>query len=128
MKLKLFIAALGALALAGCASVDATLVSSSVNPNYAATAVSTFNAIETAADGYLRLPACVTGGSAVCRNAEAVAQIVPLIRSGRKARNQVLAALNASNGAAITVTPYNALNAIVQTLQGLYATYGITKG
>ncbi|MDE2106269.1 MAG: hypothetical protein KGL39_54115 [Patescibacteria group bacterium] len=112
-------------ALAGCAGSTASLVSSTVNPNYAYSAVQAFNVAETTADGYLRLPACVSGGSSICRDYGAASKIVPLVRTGRAARNQVVAALHASNGAAIPVASYNNLQAIVATLQSVYTNYNI---
>ena len=117
-----------AFALSGCAALDggAILVSSTVNPNYAYAAVQTFDVAETTADGYLRLPACVAGAiSHVCRDRGAVAKIVPLVRTGRTARNAVKAALRASNGGPIPVVSYNTLQAVVGTLQSVYANYGV---
>lgn len=124
---KLLILGVAAFALSGCAALDtgSVLVSSTVNPNYAYSAIKTFDIAKTAADGYLVLPPCVTGGSRICRDQGAVNQIVPLMRVGTTARNKVKAALRVSNGGPIPVVSYNTLLAINGTLQSVNANYGI---
>lgn len=117
------------VSLAGCASSGITggaIVSSTINPNYASAAVSSFATVEATAQAYLSLPLCVTGGNPVCRIKAASDQIVPLIRSARTASTQIRNALRASNGAQINVTPYNTLQGLVTLLQGVYASYSIT--
>lgn len=116
-----------ALSLSACAGLG-VVASSSVNPNYAAAAVQAFNAAETAADTYLQLPKCTSATGVVCRNATAVKSIVPLIRTGQTARNAILSALQASNGAAIPVASYNTLQAIISTLNSVYTNYGVGTG
>ncbi len=112
------------MALGGCNTLS-MIAGASVNPNYAYALVETFNGFETSADGYLRLAPCVSGGSAVCRNPAAVKAIVAAVRTGRTARNAVVAALHSTNGAAIPVASYDTLSAAVRTLQSAYANYQI---
>ena len=113
--------------LSGCAQWQAItgIASSTVNPNYAAAAIQAFDAAETVADGYLKLPACVAGGAKVCRSKAAVAAIVPAVRTGRAARDAVQSALAASNGGPIAVASYNNLESVVTTLQAVYTNYNI---
>ncbi len=112
------------LHLAGCASLT-TLAGATVNPNYAYAAAQTFDAAETTADAYLRLPPCAAGGPPLCRKAAAVKAIVPAIRTGRTARKAVVAALQAANGGAIPVASYNTLQGAIETLNAAYANYSI---
>jgi hypothetical protein len=112
--------------LSGCVtdSVEA-LFSVSASPQSALVAANSFDALETMATGYLSLPACASGGSAACRNATAAAKIAPAVRSGRTARNQVEAMLQANNGGKIPVATIQTLQAAIATLQAVYAQYNI---
>ena len=124
-KLILAAAFAATAALAGCATVESVITGSTVNPNYAYAAVQSFNAAETTADSYLKLPACVSGGSTACRNATAAAAIVPAIRTARTARNALVAALHASNGGAVPVASYNTLQSAIDVLNSIYTNYGV---
>ena len=115
-----------ALALAGCSTLSTlgVIAGTSVSPQTALVLANSFDAIETVATGYLQLPPCgsTTG---VCRQQAAVANIVPAIRSGRTARNQIEALLKANTGAAIPIASYNTLDAAITTLQSVYSQYNI---
>jgi pyrimidine deaminase RibD-like protein len=119
-----------ALALSGCSTVTTLygeLSATTIPPQTALVAANSFDVIETTATAYLSLPACGSVGATIaCRNAAAVAKIVPSIRAGRVARNGVEALLRANSGAAIPVATYNTLQSAVATLQGVYAAYNIS--
>ena len=130
MKLR-YLAVLGlAASLAGCNTISQTfqlITSASVSSQYAAAEVNTFNAIEQLATGYLQLPACppATPAGVVCRTPQVVKVIVPAVRTGRIARNQIQTAIATANGGPIPVASYNTLASVITTLQGLYTEYGI---
>ena len=118
-----------ALALGGCSAITQAwdvATATSVPPQYALAAANSFDAIETVATGYLQLPACGSvGASVACRNAAAVATIVPAVRSGRAARNAIETLLGQNSGAAIPVASYNTLEAAISTLQTINSQYNI---
>lgn len=121
---RILLAGVAALSLAGCTTIG-TITGSSVSPQSASVAVNSFDALETVATAYLQLPACGSSAAVICRNAAAAAKIVPAVRSARTARDQIVAALNASGGAAIPIVSYNTLAAAVTTLQSVYAQYNV---
>lgn len=137
MKAILLAAAL-ALGLAGCLSTSGG--STTVSAQSAYVSINAFNALKTAATAYDSLPACgAAGASVACRNPAAVKQIDAAVRTGTTARNQVMAALETACGlpavtgatplaacGPISITPYQALEATIATLQSAYATYSIT--
>jgi len=113
--------------LGGCAAVQQAwdvATSTSVPAQYAYAAANSFDAIETVATAYIQLPPC-GGAWVVCRNSAAVAKIVPAVRSGRVARNQIEALLTANSGAAIPIASYNTLEAAISSLQAVYVQYNI---
>ena len=124
MKLKLAFAAVALLGLSGCAAFNA-ITGATVSPQAASVIVNSFDASETVATAYLQLPQCATGGPVTCRKPAAVATIVPAVRSGRVARDQIMSLLNANNGGAIPVASYNTLQAAITSLQAVYSTYSI---
>lgn len=117
-----------ALLLGGCSAIQnayTIATGASVTPNQVYIAANAFDVVEATATQYLKLPACVTGGSAVCRTATAVNAIVPAVRSGRAARNQLEAAVNASGGAPVSATIYSVLTGATTTLQTIISEYNI---
>lgn len=112
--------------LGGCATFS-LITGSSVSPQAAIAAANAFDAIEPAATVYLRLPPCGPTVAPTCRNAAAVAKLVPAIRSGRVARNQLEALLTANGGAAIPIATYNTLEAAITTLQAVNTQFNISK-
>jgi hypothetical protein len=125
MKLKMpVILFASAIALGGCSTIS-TLTGASVKPQSALVAANSFDALETIATGYLELPPCTTTQLAACRNQTAAAKIGPAVRSGRTARNQIEALLQANAGAAIPVASLNTLQAAIATLQSIYTQYNI---
>ena len=130
MKRLFLIAALLA-PVAGCAQLQTdwnVLTSASVSPTSVIVAANSFDALESAATTYLKLPACGgTSATPVCRTAGAVAQIVPAIRAGRTARNALEALLKSNGNAAIPVATYNTLKGAVSALQTIFAQYKIAS-
>lgn len=127
MRMKLLLAMPLALALGSCAAYNGftTLLGTTVSPQVALVAANSFDALETAATGYLQLPKCGTGATLACKTAAAQAAIVPAVKTGRVARDQVESALAAANGGPIPVADYNTLNAAIATLQAVDANYNI---
>lgn len=127
---KLASAAALALALSGCSTVTTLygeLSATTIPPQTALIAVSSFEAIETIAGVYGHLPPCGSAGATVvCKDAVVSSKIVPAMVSGRIARNTIKSLLRANGGAGIPVATYSTLQAAVTTLQGIYATYNIT--
>jgi uncharacterized protein YceK len=116
----------GAFALSGCGSISSLIsVNPTVSPQSALVAANSFDALEVVATGYLQLPLCTTPQIAACRNATAAAKIGPAVRSGRTARNQIEALLQANSGAAINVASLKTLQAAIATLQTVYTQYNI---
>lgn len=131
-KLSLIACAIGALSLGGCAGFPAnlenawnTVTSASVPATSVVVSVNTFDALEATATNYLQLPLCKSGGPTVCRSAAATAQIIPAVRAGRVARNNLESFLTANPGKLGPSGLYNALAAAVSTLQGVMAQYGV---
>lgn len=129
MKKVLVICA--ALALAGCSAVSgvenavSVATAAKVSPQTVLVAANSFDALEVTATTYLQLPKCPT--AVVCRQASAVKAIIPAVRSGRAARDQLEALLKANGGNAIPVANYNTLTAANSVLQTIYAQYNIGK-
>jgi len=123
MKKLLILALLG---LSGCQAWG-IISGLSVTPQAAVVTINTFDALETIATGYIQLPACVKNGSVVCRNPTAVANIVPAVKSGRVARDEILTLLQQNQGNAVPVANINTLEAAINTLQAVYAQYNVHK-
>jgi hypothetical protein len=123
MKKLLIIALLG---LGGCQAWS-VISGLSVTPQAAVVTINTFDALETIATGYLQLPACVKNGSVVCRNPAAVQSIVPAVKAGRVSRDEILTLLQQNQGNAVPVANINTLEAIINTLQSVYAQYNVQK-
>jgi hypothetical protein len=123
------LAILGALALAtvlsGCNTLS-VISGAAISPQSADVAINSFDVLEASATAYLSLPTCgAPGATVVCKNLTAAAKIIPAVKSGRVARDQILALLNANSGAAIPVATYNTLEAVITTLQGVNSAYNI---
>lgn len=115
-------------ALGGCSTLQNivnVVTGASVTPNQAYIAANAFDTVEATATTYLQLPACGSTSSALCRTPAAVNAIVPAIRIGRAARNNLEAAVTSSNGAPVSASLYSALSAQTSTLQAIIAQYNI---
>ncbi|MDE2096635.1 MAG: hypothetical protein KGL39_05255 [Patescibacteria group bacterium] len=113
-----------ALELSGCATVS-TLFGTTISPTQIIVAGNAFDAVEATATNYLSLPACVSGGTLVCRDATVAGKIVPLIRAGRQERSALEGYSNANAGAPVPVSLYDTLQSTIASLQSLFATYSI---
>jgi hypothetical protein len=123
-----------AFALAGCAQMQAieqkvsTVVSAvtgaTVNPQAVLVASNIFDGLEVTATNYLRLPKC-NGSTPVCRDPAATKAIIPAIRSGRVARNNLQQFFRDHPGQLGPSGLYDALQSSIGTLQSIYAQYQI---
>lgn len=117
-----------ALALGGCANLEnafQVLSSTSVSPTAVVVAVNAFDALEVTATNYLRLPKCKSGGPIACRDRGVTAKIIPAVRSGRYARNQLESFIAAHPGQLGPQGLYDALIASTNTLQAIFGQYNI---
>src|SRR5689334_80976 len=95
-----------------------------VSPTAVYVAANSFDALEATATNYLKLPKC--GGSAtVCRSPTVTAKILPAVRSGRVARNNLETFLAQHPGQLGPSGDYAALTTAISTLQSIYAQYGV---
>jgi len=128
---KLLLVVILALPLGACGTLQNVwniVTGASVTPNQAYIAANAFDAVEVTATNYLKLPACGSAGaSSLCRTQAAVNTIVPAIRSGRVARNNLEAAVTGANGAPVSASLYTALTAQTSTLQTIITQYGISS-
>lgn len=125
---KLFIIATLGLGLAGCATIKqdyAIITGATVSPAAVIVAGNSFDAIEATATNYLTF--CKANRSLpVCANYVAARKtILPAVRSGRVARNNLENFLTANPGALGPSGLYNALVTAINTLQGVASTYNI---
>ena len=123
MKKIVFVAALlASVSLAGCSTLS-LLTGSSVTAQEIIVAGNTFDAIEATATNYLKLPLCPQ--ATVCRTQAASAAIYPAVKSARQARATLEAAVAANPNAALPISNYNVLMTAINTLQSLFAQYGV---
>lgn len=130
---KLFLMAVLGLSLAGCASLQndyAIITGATVSPAAVIVAGNAFDAIEATATNYLTF--CKANRTiAGCGNYIAARKaILPAVRSGRVARNNLENFLTANPGQLGPSGLYNALVTSINTLQAVAQTYniaGVTK-
>lgn len=128
MKRLLLVAAL-ALGIGGCAQLNTlyqtatTLSDASVSPTAVIVAANSFDAIEVTATNYLTLPKCPK--ATICRDPQATKVLIPAIKSGRIARNNLKAFLRTHPGQLGSKGLYDALNASITTIQGVINQYNI---
>lgn len=127
--MKRLIPLLLAFALAGCATLQqdwAIVTGATVSPAAVIVAGNAFDAIEATATNYLtfcKVNRTIAGcGSYVA----ARAAILPAVRSGRVARNNLENFLTANPGQLGPSGLYNALVSAINTLQGVATQYSIT--
>lgn len=128
---KLAIAGAMALALfsAGCANLDnawQTLTSATVSPQVVVVAANTFDTLEATATAYLRLPRCNGKNGPICRDPGATAKLIPAVRAGRVARNNLEQFMLDHPGALGPQGLYDALQAAISTLQNVVTQYNIS--
>ncbi|KGT75782.1 hypothetical protein MA20_31790 [Bradyrhizobium japonicum] len=123
-----------ALALAGCAqwqaieqkvsTVASAISGATVNPQAVLVASNIFDGLEVTATNYLRLAKC-NGTTPVCRDPAATKTIIPAVRSGRVARNNLQQFFKDHPGQLGPSGLYDALQKSIGTLQSVYAQYQI---
>jgi hypothetical protein len=123
-----------ALALAGCAQMQAfeqkvstvysAVTGATVNPQAVLIASNIFDGLEVTATNYLRLTRC-NGTTPVCRNPSATRAIIPAVRSGRVARNNLQQFFKDHPGQLGPAGLYDALQSSIATLQAAFAKYQI---
>lgn len=121
----------GFLTLQGCAPVQNTwdlFTSSRVSPTLVIVTGNSFDALEATATTYLRLPKCTGQNGPACRSPKATAKIIPAIRAGRMARNNLEMFLRAHPGQLAAQGLYDALATATQTLQGILIQYNVGAG
>jgi hypothetical protein len=114
--------------LVGCTQLQNdinAITGASVNPTAVIVAANAFDAAEATATNYLRLKKCTATSGPVCRNSTATAAIIPAIRSGRAARNNLEAFLKNNPGVLGPTGLYNALTTATTTLEQIFSTYNI---
>ncbi|WP_027517895.1 hypothetical protein [Bradyrhizobium sp. WSM1417] len=123
-----------AFALAGCAQWQAieqkvstvanAISGATVNPQAVLVASNIFDGLEVTATNYLRLVKC-NGTTPVCRDPVATRAIIPAIRSGRVARNNLQQFFKDHPGQLGPAGLYDALQKSIGTLQSVFAQYQI---
>lgn len=126
--MKKLIPLLFVFALAGCGTVTNlynAATGATVSPTAVIVAANSFDALEATATNYIRLKKCSATSGPICRNPDAVAAIVPAIRSGRVARNNLEQFLQDHPGALGPQGLYDALQESIDTLRKAFAQYGV---
>lgn len=130
-KLLLPMLLVAGLMVGGCARLQAVfdILTAAEAAEVPATAVivaaNTFDALEVTATNYLRLKRCTEKTRPVCREPAATAVIVPAVRSGRIARDNLKKFLRENPGKLGPSGLYNALSVASNTLTAIYAQYNI---
>lgn len=126
-KLRLAAALAFAVSVAGCATFDKletafqTVTGKVVSPQAVVVAINAFDAAESLATSYVRLPVCGTG-PVICRTQVITAKVVTFVRAGRADRNQLKAALRLNPGANLSlVDVYNDLGSTTAALSAALA-------
>jgi len=96
-----------------------------VSPTSVVIASNTFDALEVTATNYLKLKACRKATTVICRDPTATALIIPAVRSGRVARNNLQQFLADHPNQLGPSGAFDALNASISTIQGVFAQYKI---
>lgn len=126
---RLMVVALLALSLGACAQIQNaydTLSGAKVSPQAVIVAANAFNALKATATNYLRLPRCkTTGAPVICRSPQATKIIIPAVRAGTVARNNLEQFMREHPGELGPSGVYDALVASSNTLKGVFAQYRI---
>lgn len=130
--MKKIIAIFSILLLTGCATLEriknvAEAVGElRITPEAVIIASNSFDAIEITATNYLNLKRCTKANVApVCRNPTATALIIPAVRSGRVARDNLQQFLKDHPNELAPATIYEKLTSITGTLRDIYSQYKV---
>ena len=107
------------LALSGCNTINPNAIS----PQQLLVAANSFDALESTATNYLKLPLC--GTVKVCRDPNVSKSLAKAVRAARSARTQLEAYANANPTTPIPVTLYQTVSTAVTTLQNILITNNI---
>lgn len=131
---KLLAIALLALSLGGCASLNtfkdkvetawSVVTQASVSPQAVIIAANAFDGLEATATNYLTLTRC-NGTKAICRDPGATKKLIPVIRSGRTARDKLIQFLDEHPGQLGDKGLYDALNAAIDGIKAVVVQYNI---
>lgn len=129
---RLLIAAALALTLAGCAGTKVgdfiqtveQAATGSVSPEAVYIAANAFDAAEVSATNYLNLKKCPQNAP-FCRDPKVTSQLVPAIRSGRVARNNLLQFLKDHPNSLGPSGLYDALTSATATIQSILKQYNV---
>lgn len=115
---KLLVLAILALPLSGCA-LFSELTGSSVSANDVYVAANAFDAAENSVKAYDSLPPCTStaGSSIACRSSAVVKILDQAVRAGIPLRNQLLGYITANPGQVVPVANYQALMAVISSIQ-----------
>lgn len=128
--------ALVTLSLGGCATASSdwnaltgvvgSVINGSVPRKTVYLAANEYDTLEVAATGYLNFCRTSPGAkvSQICAPG-AISQLIPAVRAGRVARNNLLSYLKANPGKLGPSGLFKALQAAASTLQGVIAAYNI---
>ena len=115
-----------AASLGGCVTLQdlySAATGATISPTAMYVAANSFDAIETAAGNYIVL--CNTQPTNQVCNKAAIKKIIPAVRAGRLARNNLEAFVNANPGVWGPTGLYNALVSAIATIKGIYTTYNV---
>lgn len=131
-KLFAVFAISAAVTLGGCSKTlqDAhtafdIITSAKVSPQAVIIAANSFDALEVTATNYLTLKRCSATTGPICRDPGATKAMIPAIRSGRIARNNLLAFLRDHPGELGPRGLYDALESAGRSIQAVMAQYRI---
>jgi hypothetical protein len=134
MRRLIPLVALLAVALGGCDTMRKAseawqaVQSAEVSPRAVNITVNAYNGVVRTATNYVRLPPCQTTTSKVCSDDRAVALITPAVRSGRIARDELLAVIERSPTVSISKAgAYDTLEGAVNVIRGTLQQYGYSQ-
>lgn len=128
---KIFLILALSLSLGACATLERLKQTAeavgefTVSPEAVIIASNTFDALEVTATNYLKLKSCRKVTSLVCRNPTATALIIPAVRSGRVARNNLQQFLVDHPNQLGPSGAFDALNASIATVKGILTQYKV---
>lgn len=123
-----------AIPLGGCSTVNSigsaysAATSVKVTKTQVYVAANAFDAVEVTATNYVRLPTCKTGQTFLadqCSTKVAISKLVPAIRAGRAARNNLEAFAKDHPGEIGASGLYAALTTAISTIKTVLSAYGV---
>ena len=117
-------------AVQGCARMQAAYeaaTQATVSPQAVVIAVNSFNVLEATATNYLRLRRCSPTTTQVCRNPEATRAIIPAVRAGRVARDNLIRFVREHPGQLGAGGLIDALETVSGTITAIYDRYGVQR-